>query len=186
MSAQTALLVIDLQYDYFPGGKFPLWNAGGCKDKVIQAIQAARKADMPVVLIQHVADGEMAPFFVAGTPGVNILDEVRAAAPGAPVVVKHFADGFHRTELDATLQALGVTGLLICGMMTQNCVTFTALSKDAEKYAPAILTDCCTSVSEMLHLIALNALSTRVKLVTSDAVGCPGECERMKGNLHAT
>jgi nicotinamidase-related amidase len=52
-------------------------------------------------------------------------------------------------------------------MMTQNCVTHTAISKAAEKYAVTVLTDCCTTVSEILHLIALHALSTRVKLLPS-------------------
>jgi nicotinamidase-related amidase len=47
---------------------------------------------------------------------------------------------------------------LVCGMMTQNCVTHTAISKAAEKYKVAVLEDCCASVSEMLHLIALRAL----------------------------
>jgi nicotinamidase-related amidase len=58
-----------------------------------------------------------------------------------------------------------VTELLVCGMMTQNCVTHTAISKSAEKYTVTVLSDCCTTVSEMLHHIALHALSTRVALV---------------------
>ena len=66
-----------------------------------------------------------------------------------------------------TLKKLGVTDLLVCGMMTQNCVTHTAISKAAEKYNVSVLVDCCTTVSEILHMIALHALSTRVKLVPS-------------------
>ncbi len=62
---------------------------------------------------------------------------------------------------------LGVTELLVCGMMTQNCVTHTAISKAAEKYKVTILPDCCTTVSEILHLIALHAVSTRVNLLPS-------------------
>jgi nicotinamidase-related amidase len=81
--------------------------------------------------------------------------------------VKAFADGFEKTTLEETLVRLGVTELLVCGMMTQNCVTHTAISKAAEKYAVTILPDCCTTVSEVLHLIALHGLSTRVKLVPS-------------------
>jgi isochorismate hydrolase len=57
--------------------------------------------------------------------------------------------------------------ILVCGMMTQNCVTHTAISKHAEKYKSAILPDCSTTVSEMLHLIALHAVSTRMALVPS-------------------
>ena len=63
---------------------------------------------------------------------------------------------------------LGVTELLVCGMMTQNCVTHTAISKSAEKYKVSILADCCTTVSEMLHNIALHAVSTRVPLVSAN------------------
>ena len=35
--------------------------------------------------------------------------------------------------------------------MTQNCVTYTAISKAAEKYSVAILVDGCTTVDEMIH-----------------------------------
>ena len=55
-------------------------------------------------------------------------------------------------------------------MMTQNCVTHTAISKAAEKYKVSILMDCCTTVDEMVHNIALNAISTRVPLVKIDQV----------------
>jgi nicotinamidase-related amidase len=108
----------------------------------------------------------IAPFFNAGTEGVKIHPRILAAAPDAPVVVKHFADSFERTNLHATLQALGATELVLCGMMTQNCVTHTALSRQADAYGRVtVLTDACTTVSEMLHAIALHALSTRVRLV---------------------
>jgi len=81
------------------------------------------------------------------------------------VVVKHFADSFEGTELHATMQSLGATELILCGMMTQNCVTHTALSRRADEYAKVtVLTNACTTVTEMLHAIALHALSTRVTL----------------------
>lgn len=165
-----ALLVIDLQNDYFPGGKFPLANADATLDNVERAIHRASDRGVPVVVIQHIADGG-APFFNAGTPGAEVHPRVLAAAPGAPIVVKAHADSFVATDLEQTLTRLGATQLLVCGMMTQNCVTHTAISKAAEKYAVTVLPDCCTTVSEVLHLIALHALSTRVKLVPStDAV----------------
>ena len=65
----TALLVIDVQNDYFPGGSFPLWNADETLDRVEQAIATARQAGAPVVLIQHIADSSAgpAPFFNQGT-----------------------------------------------------------------------------------------------------------------------
>jgi nicotinamidase-related amidase len=165
-----ALLVIDLQNDYFPGGKFPLWNTDAVLENVERAIRRARASGTPVIHVQHVAKQGMAPFFHDGTPGAEIHPRIRAAAPDAPVVVKEHADSFEKTNLEAALSKLGVTELLVCGMMTQNCVTHTAISKAAERYDVTILPDCCTTVSEILHLIALHAVSTRVKLVVSSEV----------------
>ena len=168
---KQALIVIDLQNDYFPAGKFPLWNPEETLAKTETAIGLAKARQVPVILVQHVADPSkgIAPFFNAGTEGVEIHPRLRAAAPDAPVVIKRFADSFHLTTLDAELSRLGAEEILLCGMMTQNCVTHTALSKAAEKYSVKVLTDCCTSVSQMIHLIALNALSIRVGLLEAKA-----------------
>jgi nicotinamidase-related amidase len=167
-----ALLVIDLQNDYFPGGKFPLWNTEAVLQNIERAIEKANAQGLPVVIIQHIASSKqgIAPFFNEGTAGAEIHLRILGAASKAPIVVKEFADSFERTKLEETLTKLGVTELLVCGMMTQNCVTHTAISKAAEKYSVAILVDCCTTVSEILHVIALHAVSTRVKLVPSSEV----------------
>lgn len=162
-----ALLVIDLQNDYFPGGKFPLWNTDVVLQNIEQAITKASAQGVPVIHIQHIAKGGLTPFFNEGTLGADIHPRILAAAPKAPVVVKEFADSFEKTNLEETLTKLGVTDLLVCGMMTQNCVTHTAISQAAKKYNVTILPDCCTTVSEILHLIALHAVSTRLNLTPS-------------------
>lgn len=164
---QQALIVIDLQNDYFPEGKFPLWNTDVTLANTEIAIAKARTKNIPVILVQHVADASQgsAPFFNAGTPGVDIHPRILAAAPDGIIVTKAFADSFHQTTLEETLSKLGIEELLICGMMTQNCVTHTAISKAAEKYSVKILSDCCTTVDQMIHLIALKAVSTRIPLV---------------------
>lgn len=158
-----ALIVIDLQNDYFPGGKFPLWKPDEILKNVEIAIGEAQKKQIPVVVVQHVARGA-STFFSEGSEGVKIHPRILAAAPKAPIVIKQFADSFYQTTLDSTLSKLGATELLLCGMMTQNCVTHTALSKSAEKYKVAIIPECCTTVSEMIHAIALSALSIRAPL----------------------
>ena len=163
-----ALLVIDAQNDYFPGGKFPLWNTEAVLDGIERAIGAARARGAHVIVVQHIARGAgLAPFFNEGTPGADVHPRILAVAPAAPVVVKEFADSFHETTLERTLAELGVERLTIAGMMTQNCVTHTAISRSAEKYDVTILTDATTTVSELLHQIALHACSTRVRLATS-------------------
>lgn len=165
-----ALLVIDLQNDYFPEGKYPLWNTHQTLTNIKSAIERANNQAIPVINIQHIANPEqgLAPFFNADTHGVKIHDEIRAITPKADLVVKTFADSFEATKLEQVLTQHGIDELLLCGMMTQNCVTHTALSKAAEKYKVSVLTDCCTTVDEMIHNIALNALSNRGVLTTAE------------------
>jgi len=108
----------------------------------------------------------ISPFFNKDTEGVKLHPKLVEVAPDAPVVVKAFADAFVNTKLQEVLSGMGAEELLVCGMMTQNCVTHTAISKSAEPYKVTILVDCCTTVSELLHRIALHAVSTRTKLET--------------------
>ena len=165
-----ALVVIDVQNDYFAGGKLPMWNAEATLERVEAAVRQAQARGVPVVVVQHVADAAGgAPFFHRGTAGAEVHPRLRAVAGAAPIVVKAFADSFVSTTLEDTLDQLGAPELLICGMMTQNCVTHTAISKSAAKYDVAILPDACTTVNELLHQIALHAVSTRVRLVASSA-----------------
>ena len=162
-----ALLLIDLQNDYFEDGKFPLWNTSKVLDNIKQLILKLQKQGVPVIHVQHIADSShgIAPFFNEGTKGVEIHCDVLSLVEEKNVVIKHYADSFHETTLESQLKKHNVTELIISGMMTQNCVTHTAISKAAEKYDNVtVLTDCSSTVSEILHLIALNALSTRVSL----------------------
>jgi nicotinamidase-related amidase len=166
--SKPALVVIDVQNDYFEGGAFPLWNAEPTLEATEKAIGKARAKGMPVVFVQHIATGA-SPFFNAETEGVKLHARVHAAVGGAPVVVKQHADAFEGTTLHETLQTLGADELIVCGMMTQNCVTHTAISRRADEYKKVtVLSDASTTVTEMLHLIAVAGLSPRVTVSTID------------------
>jgi len=71
---KKALLVIDMQNDYFPEGKFPLWNTDVTLSNIEKAINAAKAKNIPIIHIQHIANPDMgiAPFFNQGSDGVNI------------------------------------------------------------------------------------------------------------------
>lgn len=165
---KTALIVIDIQNDYFPGGKFPLWNTDKILINTKDLIAKANQQDIPVFLIQHVSSAPkgMAPFFEKDSEGAKIHPEIMTFCSSAKVIQKQHADSFYQTDLENSLGKFDIDELLICGMMTQNCVTHTALSKQAEKYKVSIIEDCCTTTDEMIHKIALNALSPRLPLVT--------------------
>lgn len=167
LQSKKALIIIDAQNDYFPEGKYPLWNTEATLANIESAIGKAQAKKIPVVLVQHVgdADSAKAPFFNEGSTGAELHARVKAIAPDAIVVRKAFADSFHETDLAEKLESLGTQELLIGGMMTQNCVTHTAVSRAAEPYKVSILTDCTTSVDPMVHMIALHGVSTRAALV---------------------
>jgi nicotinamidase-related amidase len=163
--SKPALIVIDIQNDYFADGSYPLWNVDATLANTEAAIARAQAKGVPVVLVQHVSAKSGSSLFDAGSHGVEIHPRILAAAPNAPVVVKAFADSFHQTQLDATLRDMGVDEIWLCGMMTQNCVTHTALSKAAAKYAVKVLSDCCTTMDKMVHAFAVSALATSVPVV---------------------
>ncbi|MEG1188241.1 MAG: isochorismatase family protein [Bacteroidales bacterium] len=93
---KQVLLIIDLQNDYFPGYKFPLWNTTDVLHRILLLIDHAKQKNIPVVLIQHVADVSLgfAPFFVPDTEGVEIKKEVLDKFTNPIIVQKAYADGF--------------------------------------------------------------------------------------------
>ena len=159
--SRTALLVIDPQNDYFANGRFPLWNADEALKEILNAIQAAKEQEAAVILVQHVAASE-SPLLAEGSEGGKLHQMILDAAPDAPIVTKAHADAFQETNLTQLLEELEVDRLVICGMMTQNCVTHTAISDAADPYQVSILPDACATREQLLHLIALEAIKTKV------------------------
>lgn len=159
-----ALLVIDIQNDYFAGGALPLWQPEETEARIVSAIGRARASDDRIILVRHIS---LAPagLFVAGSTGADIRQAILNAAGNAPVVTKHYADAFQETDLASHLA--GVSELLVTGMMTQNCVVFTALPRAADGLRVRIVGDLCTAPTETVHRIALNALGSKIEVATA-------------------
>ncbi|MDT3718871.1 isochorismatase family protein [Pseudomonas oryzihabitans] len=153
-----ALVIVDIQNDYFPGGALALWEAEAVERRIVEAIAKARQAGDAVVLIQHLSLATSG-LFALGSPGSALRPAILAAAPDAPVVTKEVADAFQGTTLASQLD--GVDELLIGGMMTQNCIAFTTLAALAAGRAVTVVGDLCTAPLEVVHRIALNALASK-------------------------
>ncbi len=117
----TTLLVIDIQNDYFPGGRFPLPDAAQAGERAAGLIAAFREQKLPVVHVQHVSTRPGATFFLPGSGGEDIHPSA-APLPGEPVVVKHRVNAFLDTGLEGILRGLGTESLVVAGMMTNMCV----------------------------------------------------------------
>ncbi len=120
----TALLLIDIQNDYFPGGRMELIGSPQAARQARRLLDHFRTLGLPVIHIQHIATRPGATFFLPGTDGAEIHAEVQPR-PGEAVIVKHHPNSFLETSLLETLRSLQVDRLTIAGMMTHMCVDAT-------------------------------------------------------------
>lgn len=157
----SALIVIDVQNDYFPGGVLPLHQAEQVEAAIVAEIERARAAGERIILVRHVSPAETG-LFAANGSGAAIRPAVLAAAGDAPIVTKQMADAFQETDLATHLA--GVDRIRICGMMTQNCVVFTAMSEAAAAFDVTVIGNLCAAPSEIVHHVALNALGSKLRV----------------------
>jgi nicotinamidase-related amidase len=117
----AALLVIDIQDFYFPGGKLPLVEPEAASAKAARLIACFRAAGRPVIHVQHLPKGVDAPDPTGIEPQYRIHADV-LPRPGETVIGKHNANSFRDTGLEAILRSLGVKRLVVAGMQTHMCV----------------------------------------------------------------
>jgi len=121
----VALLIIDIQNDFFPGGKMELVEPLAAARKAYSLLQCFRESGGHHVHIQHLATRPGATFLLPGDRGTDIHDAV-AHFEGEPIIQKHFPNAFRETGLLDLLHGWGVERVVICGMMTHMCVDATA------------------------------------------------------------
>lgn len=140
----TALLLVDIQNDYFPGGRMPLEGSAEAAERARRLLEAFRGARLPVVHVRHESVQPGATFFLPGTDGAQIHPAV-APAPGEPVVVKHRPNAFLGTSLQDLLRGVGATRLVLCGMMTHMCVDATVRAASDLGFGCALAQDACAT-----------------------------------------
>ena len=138
-----ALLIIDVQNDYFPGGACELCGAWEAEDRIIELIGESREIGRPVVYIQHINPPEES-FFLEGTAGCEISPRI-APQPGDGVFVKFYPNSFLETGLDDYLHEKGVRKLIVCGMMTHMCVDTTVRAAMDYGYEVDVAADACAT-----------------------------------------
>ncbi len=100
---KTGLLLIDLQNDYFPGGKMELAGIVQAAEKARLLLDHFRKNNLPVYHVQHISIRPGATFFLPRTEGGKIHTTVEPLA-GEKVFQKHFPNSFRETQLLETLR----------------------------------------------------------------------------------
>lgn len=136
---KKALLVIDVQYEYFTG-RMPVTYPKRSFDNIIKAVDVANKYEIPVILIRHTALQNDATAFLKGTRGWDIHEEL-LKKEHVCIVDKNLPGSFTDTELEKLLMEMGIDTIVISGYMTQMCCDTTARQAAHLGYSVEFLSD---------------------------------------------
>jgi len=141
---KTALIIVDIQNDYFPGGKMELVGIDSASRNAGKLLAAFRESSCPVFHIKHVYKDPSAPFFVAGTSGVEIHKSVQPREH-EKIIHKEFPNSFHQSSLLGDLHDAGVEKLLICGAMSHMCIDATTRAAADFGFNCVVAHDACAT-----------------------------------------
>ncbi|GAB6121986.1 cysteine hydrolase family protein [Dysgonomonas termitidis] len=144
METKKALLIIDMQNDYFEYGANPLTGSLEASLKAKEILEAFRKDSLPVIHIQHLSVRPGSTFFVPNTAGAEIHKNV-FPVDGERVITKNYPNSFRETPLLDYLISNGITDLVICGMMTHMCVDATTRAAKDFGFNCIVISDACAT-----------------------------------------
>lgn len=139
-----ALLLIDIQNDYFENGTMVLEGANTASKNSRLLLDEFRIKELPIIHIQHIATKPTATFFLPNTFGAEINENVRPLAH-EKVIVKHFPNSFRETGLLEYLNSMNITNLVICGMMTHMCIDATTRAAKDFGFDCTLISDACAT-----------------------------------------
>jgi len=140
----TGLLIVDMQNDYFPGGKMELVGISEAGQNAERLLKLFRENQWPTFHIQHVALQGQATFFLPETPGVAIHEHVKPVT-GEVIITKHFPNSFRETELAEVLGKAKIERLVICGAMSHMCIDATTRAAADLGYECVVIHDACAT-----------------------------------------
>ena len=141
---KQALIVVDIQNDYFPGGKWILNGVDAAADNAARLIAAARRNGDLIVHIRHETLTEGAPFFVPETDGAQLHTKAMNL-PDETVIVKHFMNPYRETPLKAMLDNHGIEDVTVVGNMSHMCIDAVTRASDDFGFKATVIHDACAT-----------------------------------------
>jgi nicotinamidase-related amidase len=143
LPSDAALLVIDVQLAIDD----PKWgprNNSGAETSIAALLAVWREEGLPIFHIRHDSDDPRSPYRPE-SPGRPFKPEAEPL-PGEPVMAKRTHSAFVDTDLEATLDAIGATTLVVCGVLTQNSIEATVRHAADIGYRVFLVGDACWAV----------------------------------------
>lgn len=140
--SKRAVLVVDLQNEYWPSGNLPLRGIEAAAENAARVIEHARSKGDLVVNIRHEAPG--GPIFVPGSQGAEI-NEIVAPRDNEAVITKNFPNAFRDTGLKAHLDENGIEDVIVIGAMSHMCIDATTRAANDQGFKTTTIHDACAT-----------------------------------------
>jgi nicotinamidase-related amidase len=138
---RSALIVIDVQRALCEG-KYQAFGADDVVERINAVSGKARRAGVPVVVVQHESVG---PSMARHSQGWELARGLHTE-PTDILIGKTTPDSFLRTRLESVLREHGVTQLVICGMQSDYCVDTTTRRALALGFPVVLVSDGHTTL----------------------------------------
>ncbi|MDA3821622.1 MAG: cysteine hydrolase family protein [Bacteroidales bacterium] len=162
---KSALVIIDIQDFYFPGGDLPLDNPELAAHNASLLLEHFRSNNLQVVHVRHNYE-----------PGGGIHKRV---CPGKNelVISKDQVNAFLGTKLDSILRKNSITDLVLCGMQTNMCLEAATRAASDLGYSCTVVEDACATrklkygdeevLARDVHLATLATLKSYAKIMSA-------------------
>ena len=141
---KPALLLVDIQNDYFPGGNMELVGIDIASSNARLLLDQFRDQNLQTFHIKHTFHDAQAEFFLPNTDGSEINGCVDPL-PNETVITKHFPNSFRETNLLEQLKINSITDLVICGAMSHMCIEATTRAAADLGFKCVVVQDACAT-----------------------------------------
>jgi nicotinamidase-related amidase len=141
---KTGLILVDIQNDYFPGGRMELKGIEKAGAKAKELLSFFRENHWPTFHIQHISIRENATFFLPETAGVEIHDNIRPFDDES-IIQKHYPNSFRETGLLEELKKDQIERVVICGAMSHMCIDATTRAAFDFGFNCVVIQDACAT-----------------------------------------
>ncbi|WP_062106492.1 cysteine hydrolase family protein [Bacillus niameyensis] len=173
----TALIIVDIQNDYFLNGKMELSNPDKAAANAAKVLAWFRENNKDNIFhVQHIASSPELGFFLPDTEGAEIHETV-LPLEDENIIVKNFPNSFLKTDLESKLRENGVTKVVVVGMMTHMCIDATVRAAVDLGFETTLIEDACATrdlayqgkvvPAEQVHTAFVSALNGMYAKVNS-------------------
>lgn len=162
---QKLLLLIDIQEDFFRAGRL-FEKRAQFTTAINELLTLFREENHNIIWVRQVFKEDLSDSYLAlrhakqqwtieGTAGCELLAEL-TRLPDEPEIIKKRYSAFFQTELDALLQEISPSEIVIAGVNTHACVRVTAIDAYQRDYKLVLAQECIDSYDQGCHEESFN------------------------------